>query len=117
MRHPMEGLAYFTEAKGVISTLIAWQAGMGNRNRTNYHDSCHLLSAHSARQSAYIISLNPVIALREGMGWLVTSSVVSWELNSVLLDFKVLILCFSGCTHCSLTATPRDLTRKPVEID
>lgn len=106
----MEGLADFTEAKGVLSILIAWQAGMGNRNRTNYHDNCHLLSAHSARQSACIISLNPVIAMREGMGWLVTSSVVSWEVNSVLLDFKVMILCLSGCTHRFLAATPRDLT-------
>lgn len=68
MRQPMEGLADFTEAKGVISSLIAWQAGMGNRNRTNYHDSRHLSSAHSARQSACIISLNPVIAMRE-RGW------------------------------------------------
>lgn len=114
----MEGLADFTEAKGVISTLIAWQAGMGNRNRTNYHDSCHLLSARSARPSACIISLNPVIATtREGMGWLVASSVVRWEVNSVLLHFKVIILCFSSCTLCFLAATPRDLTRKPVEID
>lgn len=89
MSHPVEGLADFTEAKGVISTLIAWQAGMGNRNRTNYHDSCHLLSAPSARQSACIISFNPVIAMREGMGWPGTSSVVSWEVNSALLDFRV----------------------------
>lgn len=113
----MEGLKDFTETKGVISTLIVWQAGMGNRNRTNYHDSCHLLSAHSARQSACIISLNPVIAMREGMGWPVPSSVVSWEVNSVLLDFKVMIPCFSKCTHHFSAATPRYLTRKPVEID
>lgn len=99
-RHPMEGLMDFTETKGVINTLIVWQAGMGNRNRTNYHDSCHLLSAHSARQSACIISLNPVIAMREGMGWPATSSVVSWEVSSLLLlDFKVLIPRFSSCTH------------------
>lgn len=90
---------------------------MGNRNRTNYHESCHLLSAHSARQAACIISFNPVIAVREGTGWLVTSSVVSWEVNSVMLHFKVMMLRFSGCTRCFLAATPRDLTRKPVEID
>lgn len=59
----MEGLTDLTGAKGVISALIVWQAGMGNRNRTNYRDSCHLLSA----LSACIISLNPVIAVREGM--------------------------------------------------
>lgn len=97
-RHPMEGLMDFTETKGVINTLIVWQAGMGNRNRTNYHDSCHLLSAHSARQTACIISLNPVIAMREGMGWPATSSVVKREVNSLLLlAFKVLRLGFSSC--------------------
>lgn len=117
-RHPVEGLTDFTETRGVINTLIVWQAGLGNRNRSNYHDSCHLLNAHSARQSACIISLNPVMAMREGMGWPATSSVVSWEVNSLLLlDFKVPIPCFSSCAPRFSAATPGDLTRKPVATD
>lgn len=81
-RHPMEGLTDFTEAKGVISTLIAWQAGMGSRNRTNYHDSCHLFRSHNARQCACIISLNPVIDAREGTG--LASNFLSGQLGGEL---------------------------------
>lgn len=76
-RHPMERLMDFTETKGVINTLIVWQAGMGNRNRTNYHDSCHLLSAHCARHSACISSLHPVTTTREGME--VVSDFLKWS--------------------------------------
>lgn len=73
----MEGCTDFIEAKCAISTLIAWQAGMGNGNRANYHDSCHLLSAHCARHSACISSLHPVTTTREGME--VVSDFLKWS--------------------------------------
>lgn len=67
MSHPVEGLADFTEAKGVISTLIAWQAGMGNRNRTNYLVSLRL--KFPCKEGFSELELSSVVEHTQGPGF------------------------------------------------
>lgn len=112
------------EARGVTGALFMWQlpwkAGIALLPGELLFIECSLCQA----LCLHYVSARPLTARRGLGGWKPSPEVAGWDVNPVLLDFKVHDLICHG--HCSPgcfcvdslpSATPRGLTKKPMGLD